>query len=112
MGSFFHFSILFCFVCLWNSDFHGKEKEKEKEIGKERKGKERKGKERKGRKKEKRMGKKEKRMGKREKREKRGKRGEKVKPWSSFQVDVRETLRKDGETQCDIGQGSEKNDRR
>jgi len=40
MGSFFHFSILFCFVCLWNSDFHGKEKEKEKEIGKERKGKE------------------------------------------------------------------------
>ena len=35
MGSFFHFSILFCFVCLWNSDFHGKEKEKE--IGKERK---------------------------------------------------------------------------
>jgi len=51
-------------------------------------------------------------MGKREKREKRGKRGEKVKPWSSFQVDVRETLRKDGETQCDIGQGSEKNERR
>ena len=95
MGSFFHFSILFCFVCLWNSDFHGKEKEKEKEIGKERKGR-----------------KKEKRMGKREKREKRGKRGEKVKPWSSFQVDVRETLRKDGETQCDIGQGSEKNERR
>ena len=76
MGSFFHFSILFCFVCLWDSDFHGKEKEKEKEIGKERKGR-----------------KKEKRMGKREKREKRGKRGEKVKPWSSFQVDVRETLR-------------------
>ena len=103
MGSFFHFSILFCFVCLWNSDFHGKEKEKEKEIGKEKEKEKEIGKERKG---------KEGRMGKREKREKRGKRGEKVKPWSSFQVDVRETLRKDGETQCDIGERSEKNERR
>ena len=55
----FHF-VLFC---LWNSDFHGKEKEKEKEIGKERKGKERKEKrEKNGEKRE-----------KRKEREKRGK---------------------------------------